>query len=65
MLSRPALGGAAGGNAQLLADRRSGRVGVTGRLALIVVLAVCYVAKLVMITIASSLLLAFVLKPIV
>src|SRR5215470_13661571 len=34
-------------------------------LAVIVVLAVCYVAKLVMITIASSLLLAFVLEPIV
>jgi len=34
-------------------------------LAVTVVLAVCYVAKLVMITIASSLLLAFVLEPIV
>ena len=34
-------------------------------LTVIVVLAVCYVAKLVMITIASSLLLAFVLEPIV
>jgi predicted PurR-regulated permease PerM len=34
-------------------------------LTIIVVLAVCYVAKLVMITIASSLLLAFILEPIV
>jgi predicted PurR-regulated permease PerM len=34
-------------------------------IAIITVLAVCYVAKLVMITIASSLLLAFVLEPIV
>ena len=34
-------------------------------LAVVTVLAVCYVAKLVMITIASSLLLAFMLEPIV
>src|SRR5919198_1149993 len=34
-------------------------------IAVVIVLAVCYVAKLVMITIASALLLAFVLEPIV
>src|SRR5215831_4247430 len=34
-------------------------------IAIVIVLAVCYVAKLVMITIASALLLAFVLEPIV
>ena len=34
-------------------------------IAVVIVFAVCYVAKLVMITIASALLLAFVLEPIV
>ena len=34
-------------------------------IAVVIVLAVCYVAKLVMITIASALLLAFVLEPVV
>jgi len=34
-------------------------------IAVVIVFAVCYVAKLVMITMASALLLAFVLKPIV
>ena len=48
----------------LLTDVAAGSVAQVV-LAVTVVLAVCYVAKLVMITLASALLLAFVLEPIV